>query len=161
MDQVMIVGMTDTKDPDELRAVARWIIDSNQFMTLATADGEGLPWASPVWYAPEGYRAFLWVSSPEATHSKNLLLRPQLAIVIFDSHLTGGWNAVYMSAVAEEVEAVDTGLEVFSRRSEEQGFGAWPRERVVPPAKHRLYRATASEHFVLDPHDQRLPVSVT
>jgi hypothetical protein len=25
----------------------------------------------------------------------------------------------------------------------------------------RLYRATASEHFVLDPHDQRLPVSLT
>jgi hypothetical protein len=28
------------------------------------------------------------------------------------------------------------------------------------PARHRLYRATASEHFVLDPHDRRLPVSI-
>jgi hypothetical protein len=37
---------------------------------------------------------------------------------------------------------------------------AWTREDVVSSARHRLYRATAYEHFVLDPHDQRLPVNV-
>jgi hypothetical protein len=31
---------------------------------------------------------------------------------------------------------------------------------VRPPARHRLYRATASEHFVLGPQDQRTPVSL-
>ncbi len=76
------------------------IVDSNRFMTLATADGDGVPWASPVWYAPVEYREFLWVSSPEATHSKSLAVRPQLAIVIFDSHEAGGWKALYMSAIA-------------------------------------------------------------
>jgi predicted pyridoxine 5'-phosphate oxidase superfamily flavin-nucleotide-binding protein len=53
-------------DPDDLGAIARSIVDSNRFMTLATADGDGTPWASPVWYAPVEYREFLWVSSPEA-----------------------------------------------------------------------------------------------
>jgi hypothetical protein len=47
---------------------------------------------------------------------------------------------------------------VFSRHGEAQGLRAWSREDVVPPARHRLYRATVSEHFVLDPHDRRLPV---
>ena len=31
-------------------------------MTLATADADGVPWASPVWYAPDGYSELLWVS---------------------------------------------------------------------------------------------------
>jgi hypothetical protein len=82
--------------------------------------------------------------------------------VIFDSHQPGGWNAVYMSAVAEELgdADVDGGIEIFSRRSEAQGMRPWRPEDVRPPARHRLYRATASEHFVLDPHDQRLRVSL-
>jgi nitroimidazol reductase NimA-like FMN-containing flavoprotein (pyridoxamine 5'-phosphate oxidase superfamily) len=151
----------EAKDPDELLTVATSIVDSNRFMTLATADGDGRPWASPVWYAPAEYRDFYWVSSPEAAHSRNLKVRPQLAIVIFDSHEAGGWKALYMSAVAEELVDVDEGIEIFARRSLEQGLPAWSRADVLPPARHRLYRATASEHFVLDPHDQRIPVDLT
>ena len=153
---------TGDPDPDDLGALARSIIDSNRYMTLATADEQGSPWASPVWYSPVGYREFLWVSSPEARHSRNLAVRPQLAIVIFDSHEAGGWKALYMSAVAEQLaEAeVDDAIHVFSRHGEAQGLRAWTREDIVPPARHRLYRATVSEHFVLDPHDQRIAVEV-
>ena len=59
--------------------MAHSIIDSNRFMTLATADGDGVPWASPVWYAPSDDRAFFWVSRPAAAHSRNLDQRPQVA----------------------------------------------------------------------------------
>lgn len=144
----------------ELGDLARSIVDSNRFMALATADASGLPWASPVWYAPKGYREFFWASSPEARHSRNLEQRPHLAIVIFESHQPGGWNALYMSAMAEEVADVDEGIEVFSRRSVEQGLPVWTRDDVLPPAKHRLYRATVNDWFVLDDHDQRLPVTL-
>jgi nitroimidazol reductase NimA-like FMN-containing flavoprotein (pyridoxamine 5'-phosphate oxidase superfamily) len=147
-------------DPTDLQAVARAIVEANRYMTLATADGDGIPWASPVWYAPVEYREFLWVSSPEARHSRNIAARPQLAIVIFDSHQPGGWNALYLTAVAEQLEDVDDGIGIFSRHGEAQGLRPWTRDDVVPPARHRLYRATVSEHFVLDPHDQRLPVSL-
>jgi nitroimidazol reductase NimA-like FMN-containing flavoprotein (pyridoxamine 5'-phosphate oxidase superfamily) len=152
---------TETKDPQELCAIARSIVDSNRFMTLATADGDGRPWASPVWYAPDGYREFLWVSSPGSTHSRNIETRAEVAIVIFDSHLTGGWNALYMSAAAERLDEVDEAVEILSRRSVEQGFPVWTPEDVLAPAHHRLYRSTATEHFVLDPHDRRLPVDPT
>jgi hypothetical protein len=70
----------------ELGVIARPIIDENLYMTLATADESGLPWASPVYYASEEYRAFYWVSAPEATHSRNVAVRRQASIVIFDSH---------------------------------------------------------------------------
>jgi nitroimidazol reductase NimA-like FMN-containing flavoprotein (pyridoxamine 5'-phosphate oxidase superfamily) len=155
--------MTEARDldPDELRVVARSIIDSNRYMTLATADEHGSPWASPVWYAPVDYREFLWVSSPEARHSRNLATRPELAVVIFDSHHAGGWKALYMSAVAKQLTDVDDVIQTYSRHGEAQGLREWTRDDVLPPARHRLYRAKASEHFVLDPHDQRIPVTPT
>lgn len=144
----------------DLGDLARSIIDSNRFMALATADASGRPWASPVWYAARGYRELFWASSPEARHSRNLAERPELGIVIYDSHELGTWKAVYMSAVAEQVADVDDGLEVYARRSVEQGLPVWTRDDVLPPAKHRLYRATVHEHFVLDDHDERLPVTL-
>ena len=68
------------------------------------------------------------------------------------------WSAVYMAAVAEELEDVDEALEAFNRRSEAQGLRHWSRAEVVPPGEFRLYRAIATEQFVLDDHDARLPV---
>jgi uncharacterized protein YhbP (UPF0306 family) len=148
---------------EELGAIARAIIDSNRYLTLGTADEHGLPWVSPVWYAPDEYRRFFWVSSPEARHSRNVAARPQVSIVIFDSQApVGTGQGVYMSAVAEELtgDDVDRGIGIFSRRSVAEGAAAWTADDVRPPAGHRLYRATASEHFVLGPQDQRTPVSV-
>lgn len=49
------------------------------------------------------------------------MARPQLAIVICDSHESGAWKALYMSAVAELLDDVAEGIEIFSRRSVEQG----------------------------------------
>ena len=149
--------MTQEQD---LGALARSIVDANRYMTLGTADASGLPWVSPVWYAPVDYRDFFWVSSPEARHSGNLVGRPELAIVIFDSHQAGGGTALYMTAVAEELADVAHGIEVFSRRSQAQGLPVWTAEDVLPPARHRLYRAIASQHFVLDEHDRRVAVNI-
>lgn len=43
----------------DLASIARTVIDTNSYMTLATADRAGLPWPSPVWYAHSGYRGVL------------------------------------------------------------------------------------------------------
>jgi hypothetical protein len=69
---------------------------------------------------------------------------------------------VYMSAVADEPADAERerGLAVFSDRSEEQGEGRWAPTDVEGDAKLRLYRATASEHFVLGEGDDRIPVSL-
>jgi uncharacterized protein YhbP (UPF0306 family) len=153
--------MTQEEDRE---AIARAMIDANLYMTLATADATGRPWASPVYYAVAGYREFFWISEPEATHSRNLASRPELAIVIFDSTApinTG--RGVYMPAVAEELEGaeLERGIELFSRRSQEHGGEPFTVADVQPPATLRLYRATASEHSLLEfrrPH--RVPVSL-
>ena len=147
----------------DLTVVAREIVDSNRYMTLATATGDGRPWAAPVWYAHEGYTDFLWVSRPEARHSRNLASRPEIAIVIFDSTVpVGGAQAVYVEALAEELSGAEgeRGIAVYSRRSEAHGAGEWRRADVLAPAPHCLYRARASEHFVLEANDRRILVQL-
>jgi nitroimidazol reductase NimA-like FMN-containing flavoprotein (pyridoxamine 5'-phosphate oxidase superfamily) len=150
----------DVSEEQDLVAIARSIVDSNRFMALGTADPSGTPWVSPVWYAPLSYRDYVWVSRPATRHSRNLAERPQVAIAIYDSHRPGSWTALYMEAVAEELEEVDDALEAFNRRSEAQGLRAWSRAEVLPPGEFRLYCATATAQFVLDDHDTRLPVEL-
>ena len=82
-------------------ATARAIIDANLYMVLGTVDDRGRPWTSPVYYAPERYRDFYWVSRPDALHSRNLAARQDVSIVIFDSSVPiGTGEVVYMTAVA-------------------------------------------------------------
>jgi Pyridoxamine 5'-phosphate oxidase len=151
-------------DVPEREAMAKAIVDGNTYMTLGTADTEGLPWASPVWYAPASYREFFWVSKPGARHSQNIAVRPELGIVIFDSTVPiSSGEAVYMAARAEQVTAADEverGMAVFSGRSLAQGGHEWTPDDVSPSARLRLYRALASEQFVLSQEDERLPFSL-
>jgi pyridoxine/pyridoxamine 5'-phosphate oxidase len=144
-------------------ADAKRVIESSVYMTLATADADGRPWASPVWFAHDGPTRFLWVSKPEARHSANLAVRPEVGIVIFDSTpRQGAPEAVYVEAEAEQLGEDDDEryLEVFTRRSEALGWPAWSVDDVRPPARLRLYRATASALFVLGPNDERIAVSL-
>jgi uncharacterized protein YhbP (UPF0306 family) len=150
-------------EPD---AVARGLIDTNLYMALGTADETGRPWVSPVYYAADRYTDFYWVSGPETTHSRNLATRADVSIVIFDSQAPiGTGQAVYISASAGEVTGADLeqGIEVFSRRSTGHGGREWTLDDVQPSAFHRLYRATALQHWILDPSirpgDHRIPVS--
>jgi nitroimidazol reductase NimA-like FMN-containing flavoprotein (pyridoxamine 5'-phosphate oxidase superfamily) len=146
---------------DELAAGARGLIDANRYLTLATADGDGRPWATPVWYAHQGYTDFFWVSRPDARHSRNLAVRREVGMVIFDSTVPEGEaQAVYVEALAEEVGEAEReeGIAIVSRRSQAHGAGEWRVEDVSAPAPHRLYRARAAQHFVLGAHDQRLAV---
>jgi len=142
---------------------ARGIIDANRYLTLATADGDGRPWATPVWYAHEGYTDFLWVSRPEARHSRNLVRRPEVAIAIFDSTVpAGAGQAVYVEAVAEELGGTERerAIVTYSRRSEADGVGQFHDADVIAPAPHRLYRARALQHFVLGADDRRILVQL-
>ena len=74
--------------------IARAILDAGRYVVLATAAmPDGLPWASPVWFATEDYRELFWVSYPSARHSQNIGVRPQIAMVVFDSTVPGKQRA--------------------------------------------------------------------
>ena len=148
---------------DDYAAAGRAIIDANLYMVVGTADRSGVPWVSPVYFAPDGYRDFHWVSKPEARHSINITARADVGIVVFDSSVPiGQGQGVYMPAVAEELagDEAERGIEVFSRRSLAHGGVAWTVGDVTPSARHRLYRARAIEHFFLDERDERVQVDL-
>ena len=140
---------------------ARSIIENGAYMTLATADASGRPWGTPVWYAVESLSSLIWISRPDARHSRNLAMRPELGIVIFDCTApirTG--QGVYLEAVAELVteDETEAAMVLFSERSLAQGGPAFSAADVREPAPHRLYRATGSRLYIGD-RDRRMPVA--
>jgi nitroimidazol reductase NimA-like FMN-containing flavoprotein (pyridoxamine 5'-phosphate oxidase superfamily) len=147
---------------------ARRIVDANSYLTLATADRDGRPWATPVYYTPDycppdGGTDFYWVSRPESRHSRNLAERPDVGIVIFNSQvpLLSG-EAVYLRAHAEQIgEAeLERCTEIFrSWLPELESFEA---NRLRAPEPLRLYRARAVEASVIlaDEADIRIPIDL-
>jgi Pyridoxamine 5'-phosphate oxidase len=145
----------------DLRDAFEEIVRGNQYMVLATADEQGVPWATPVWFATEDLDEFLWVSRPGARHSTNLAVRPELALTVFDSRQPAGTGrGVYLSAIGALVPEhdLDRAVAVFSDASERAGAGAWSRSDVTGDARHRIYHAAAIERFVLSDRDERIRV---
>ena len=156
-------GLTAHGAEHENVVIARSIIDANLYMTLGTADADGSPWATPVYFAHTEYREFVWISAPGARHSRNIAQRPQIGIVIFDSQVpinTG--QAVYIEAHAYEAggrRARACGRDVSARAMQHEGL-PFSAAQARAPARHRLYRATAAGHYVLGERDERIAVDL-
>lgn len=144
-------------------ALVDLILRRTAYMTLATADEGGLPWASPVWFAVGDDRALYWVSRPASVHSQNIAVRPEASVVVFDTNArVGEAQAVYARVRAMQVPDGE-GIAVFSRASVDAGIGPWKVADVTAPAELRLYRADVTELSLLDSQatggrDIRVPV---
>ncbi|WP_433061352.1 pyridoxamine 5'-phosphate oxidase family protein [Dactylosporangium sp. CS-033363] len=148
------------EDRIDLTAYARGMLDENRYVVLGTADGDGVPWVSPVFYALDGYSRVLWLSDPETRHSRNVAVQPRVSLVVFDSTVPiGGAKAVYMTGtVAIDEDALDA----YNRGCLAKGASAFTTEKVGEGRPFRLYSATIAEHWVLDPtlpRDARTAVS--
>jgi hypothetical protein len=151
--------------------IGRALLDGNRYMTIATADGAGVPWPSPVYFTPHKYRELYWVSSCEAQHSRNIATRGQIGVVVFDSTVEiGAASALYLEANAGEVpagELADAVRIAFTPRF--PGVGAFSVNELRPPGLLRLYRATITAASILKPRfdrledelDHRIPISLT
>jgi Pyridoxamine 5'-phosphate oxidase len=164
---VIHVTDTQTSGPRPEAQTARDLIEASRYLVLATADAWGRPWSSPVYFAHIGFTEFFWVSSPAVTHSKNIAVRPEVGIAIFDSRAAiGAGQGVYVSAVAKLLEdgEIAPGIEAFSRRSVTHGGPEWTSEDVRSAAGLRLYSAIAGSYSMLAKDgqpDHRVPVPFT
>jgi nitroimidazol reductase NimA-like FMN-containing flavoprotein (pyridoxamine 5'-phosphate oxidase superfamily) len=141
--------------------LARTLASENAYLTLATASADGIPWATPVWFAARDLDLFVWASKPGARHSLNIAENPRVSLVIFDSSKAPGeGSALYVAADAELADdaTFDEALAVYNSRSVERGLPDWDPSKLREPARHRLYRAVTVEAFVLDDHDERITV---
>ncbi len=151
---------------DSLHETAARLLAENRYVVLATVDGAGSPWASPVWFAHRGLTTIVWVSSPDARHSRALAADPRIAVTVFDSSVVPNHGtAFYGRGTAAMCADVDLSeyLEMFNAESGRQGLASWGVDRVTAPARHRLYVATLNEVSLLVDDggpDVRVPVDL-
>jgi hypothetical protein len=141
---------------------ARRVVAANRYLTLATLDVGGQPWATPVWFATRDVHELFWLSRPGARHSRNLAAHPAVGLVVFGSTAAfGEAAALYAEAVAEEVGADDRAdaLAVVDQQARLHGLDAWAEEEVTGSAQFRLHRARVTRAWVLDDRDRRVEVT--
>ncbi len=141
--------MTDAEQ-ESFAGQALRIVQTNKYLTLSTADASGRPWVSPVYFTPDGAARFLWVSSPDARHSRNITERADVAFTIYDSTVPiGRGEAAYFVARAGLVAdaSVERDTAVFSARFDE--LAGITVDELRTPGPLRLYEAVVSEAWVL------------
>jgi nitroimidazol reductase NimA-like FMN-containing flavoprotein (pyridoxamine 5'-phosphate oxidase superfamily) len=124
--------------------LARRVIDDNHFMVLGTAQPDGTPRVSPVFYSHAGYRDLYWISSPRAQHSRNVAAQPRVEIVIYNSQVDPGPGtaAVYLGATAAQVPDAELASAVDAAfASARKGVRAYGADELSGDAELRLYRA--------------------
>jgi len=122
---------------------ARRLIDENDNMTVATADASGVPWVSPVFYAPDSEHNLYWVSAKRARHSENIRTNEHVGIVIFETR--PATDAVYVSGAAVELNDPDdvaTGMAVMAGKQQPERWQIDSVADVTGGGPWRIYRAT-------------------
>jgi uncharacterized protein YhbP (UPF0306 family) len=126
------------------------LLSANRYLVIATADEAGAPWATPVFFAQLDRDRLCWVSSPDSRHSRNIAIRPSVAVTLFDSTVpVGGAEAAYADAEAAPVprEGTEAALEAINRRLPE-GRGLTV-EDVHPLGPMVVYVAELRHRYVL------------
>lgn len=145
-------------------AHARTVLDGTTYAVLATADADGIPWATPVWFAHDHLERLYWLSWPGSRHSRFIEQCPEIALTVFDTTaVRNEGTAFYVRVRACQVPRAHlaAGLAVLNRRLLTQGVAEVTPERVTGEARLRRYVARITEAWVLDQDaevDQRAPV---
>ncbi len=90
--------------PDEILERAWQMLKTNLYCSLSTCSPDGLPWASPVFFAHQNLNIY-WSSAIASRHSQNLYQNEgRIAIAIYDSQAKKGTaKGLYFSGIATEV----------------------------------------------------------
>lgn len=92
---------------EDHQAIVRAIIAENQYMTVATTDGD-TPWLAPVQFCVDEALNFYFVSLPTSRHAVHIDQNPRVGLAIFDSRqppFTGrGLQVEGMASIFSEQE---------------------------------------------------------
>ncbi len=84
--------------------LARSVIKSTRYITLATVDAAGQPWNAPVAGFPDEHFNFYWASDQKTQHSQNIRANGKAFVVIYNSARSDeeAWG-VYLHGTAQEI----------------------------------------------------------
>lgn len=84
---------------------AKNLLEVIPYITIASITPEGNPWNSPVFAIHDEKYNFIWNSSIEAQHSKNISQNPNIFIVVYNSNVKEGEGfGVYIEAESKELQ---------------------------------------------------------
>ena len=93
---------------DEPTQLAKTILKTVKYATLATVTPEGSPWNTPVRFVCDDALNFYWFSNKGSTHSQNIRANGKVFVVIYDSTVPEGYGkGLYLQATARELEDRD------------------------------------------------------
>lgn len=128
------------------------IISEREYITIATVDGDGQPWNSPVYSAFDDKYIFYWGSHKDAQHSKNIAQNNKVFLVIYDSTVTPGkGEGVYIKAIAlpiADVKEKDKAHSLIQERRDPIPY--WRRDEFDGETPLALYKAVPVEIWTND-----------
>jgi uncharacterized protein YhbP (UPF0306 family) len=126
------------------------VLAANRYLVLGTADGNGDPWVTPVFFAPIEENRLVWVSSPDSRHSRNIARRAAVAITVFDSTVeVGHAEAVYFDADAGRATPDETGAALRALNSRLSPDKRLSDDDLHPRGPMVVYRADPRRRYVL------------
>ena len=126
------------------------VLAANRYLVLGTADGNGNPWVTPVFYAPLDPHRLVWVSSPDSRHSRNISQRAAIAITVFDSTVEVGQAvAAYFDADAGPLSPDETEAALRALNSRLPHAKRLRGEDLHPRGPMVVYRADLRRRYVL------------
>jgi uncharacterized protein YhbP (UPF0306 family) len=99
-----------------LTAIARKLLDDSKLCAIATVSPTGRPHINTAYFAWDPGFEIVWLSAPEARHSRNVRATGSAAVAVFRSTQTWGGS--------------DRGIQLFGRARELRGRAALEAERV-------------------------------
>jgi hypothetical protein len=86
------------------------LLDTIEYLNIATSSESNEPWNTPVYAASDSSLNFYWSSWKDAQHSINIRTQPSIFITLYDSTRKRGDNnrrCLYIQAVATELAELD------------------------------------------------------
>ncbi len=151
-------------------SIVQHIISSIPYATIATVDGAGNPWNTPVFCAVDQDNSIYWSSHPESVHSKNIESNHRAFIVIYNSRAEEGEGVgLYLRVMVEMIEdktLIQSALDVLGTR---RGKPFLDIGKFLSDGPQRIYKAVPIEGWINDADkdqegdfikDYRIPVDL-
>lgn len=127
----------------------KYLIENNTTMIIATANADGKPWISPVFFSYDDQFNLYWVSDKKAQHSASVRTRPQVGIVIVGAIPPEDYpDAAYFDAEAIELNNetdIKQGMTALAKRHQADKFVIKTPADASGDACWRIYKATYKE----------------
>lgn len=99
-----------------LQRIARALLDAVPLCAIATVSADGGAHVNTAYFAWSSRFEIVWLSAPEAHHSRNLERHRSVAVAVFDTHQSWGGR--------------DRGIQMFGTASEARGTAKREAERI-------------------------------